>query len=56
MSKGKASWLAALACVIALSAGCSNYSEPASGTQANQQKDRDNEPSGMRSGGGGGGY
>jgi hypothetical protein len=56
MSKGQARWLAALACVIALTAGCSSYSEPRSGSQADQQRDRDNEPSGMRSGGGGGGY
>jgi uncharacterized lipoprotein len=51
--KGQARWLAALACVIALTAGCSNSSEPRSGS--NQQHERDNEPSGMRGGGGGGG-
>ena len=58
MSRSQARWLAALACVMALSAGCSTYSEPSSGsnTRADQQKDHDNEPSGMRSGGGGGGY
>jgi hypothetical protein len=58
MSKGQARWLAALACVIALSAGCSSYSVPSSGSnpRADQQRDRDNEPAGMRSGGGGGGY
>jgi hypothetical protein len=56
MSRSQARWLAALACVMALSAGCSTYSEPSSGsnTRADQQKDRGNEPSGMRSGGGGG--
>ena len=58
MSNSQARWLAALACIIALSSGCSNFGEPRSrtDTRADQQHDRDNEPSGMKSGGGGGGY
>lgn len=54
MRRSQARWLAALACVIALSAGCSTYSDTRSASD--QQRERDNEPQGMKSGGGGGGY
>jgi hypothetical protein len=47
--------MAVLACVMALAAGCSAM-EPRSGSSADQRQERDNEPSGMKSGGGGGGY
>ena len=56
MRKSQACSMAVLACVMALAAGCSAM-EPRSGSQADrQQQERDNEPSGMKSGGGGGGY
>jgi hypothetical protein len=54
MRKSQACLLAALACVMALAVGCSSM-EPRSGSQADQQREHDNEPSGMKGGGGGGG-
>jgi hypothetical protein len=50
MSKGQARWLAALACVLALTAACSTSGEPRSGsdTRTEQEKDRGT----MRNGGG----
>ena len=58
MSRSQARRLAALACALALAAGCAPPGEPRSGgdTQTQQERERNNEPSGMRSGGGGGGY
>ena len=55
MGKSQAAWLAMLACILAVTAGCA-MTEPQSGTdtQAKQERERNNEPSGMRSGGGGG--
>jgi hypothetical protein len=55
MRKRQASWLAALACLVAVSGGCSTRSEPPSGdTQSRQERERSNQPDGMTRGGGGG--
>ena len=56
MSRDQARRLAVLFCAVAFLAGCASSMEPRSGSQADQQRERDNEPSGMKSGGGGGGY
>jgi hypothetical protein len=56
MRKSQAPLLAALACILAIGAGCSAPAEPPSGTdtRTKQERDRGNEPSGgMRNGGGG---
>jgi hypothetical protein len=57
MSRSQARWFLALVCVVTL-AGCAPATEPRSGgdTRSVQERERNNEPSGMRGGGGGGGY
>jgi hypothetical protein len=58
MSKGLATLLAALACVLAVAAGCSSRAEPQSGTDTSTKQERDhtgNPPDGMNRGGGAGG-
>jgi hypothetical protein len=57
MSNSQARLLAVLACAVALTAGCAASTEPRSGagTQTEQERERVNQPDGMR-GSGGGGY
>ena len=57
MSRSQARWFLALVCVVTL-ASCAPATEPRSGgdTRTEQERERNNEPSGMRGGGGGGGY
>lgn len=58
MGKSQAAWLAALACVLAVTAGCSAPTEPMSGTdtRTKQERDRINDSGGGMSRNGGGGY
>ncbi len=58
MSKSQATVLAALACVLAVAAGCSTPAEPQSGTDTRTKQERDptHDPAAeMRRNGGGGG-
>jgi hypothetical protein len=58
MSKSRATLLAALACALAVTAGCSSPTEPQSGTDTRTKQERDptHDPAGgMRQNGGGGG-
>jgi hypothetical protein len=56
MSKSLATLLAALACVLAVTAGCSSPAEPQSGTETRtkQERDRTHDPAGGMSRNGGG--
>jgi hypothetical protein len=58
MNKSQATWLAVIACVLVVAAGCSMPAEPQSGTdtRTKQGRDRTDNPSdGMKRVGGGGG-
>ena len=56
MGQSQVRLFAVIACAVALLGGCASSMEPRSGSQTDQQRNSDNEPSGMKSGGGGGGY
>jgi hypothetical protein len=58
MGKRQARLLAALACILTVTAGCSTFDEPQSGTDTRTRQDRDrtNNPADGMNRGGGGGY